>query len=405
METQLKNWCNAFVQDADNERGKECMALLKKHPLMDALASGVSEATISKVANMHPDYTEFLEQFLLMQKYSHDDDNQDFQALDAGCYCLKRWIDWYIDESGKDVKSLWMLPALQFFTSMMWDFCRKVDNEKSQENKYVKKLIEVFREAYRKLLSERSKMEGCVWITCELLRAYFHLNQIGQCPFLLKSLEQSLNSKGTFSLAELPKSIGVTFAYYWGRMCIYDSNIQSADEKLTWAFANTPPNMPQKRRILLYLIPCKLRMGIMPTEKLLKRYDLVHFLDICRAIRSGDICLFQMRMSESTVEFVKQGTFVLMQRLIHIVYHTLVRRVARIMQSTITDPKAKLRLDLTPFERALAWQDNCTQGETQVILSNLLYFTAIKGYLSNDHRKMVLAKDNAFPSTSKWSRF
>jgi hypothetical protein len=327
------------------------------------------------------------------------------QALDAGCFCLKSWIEWYCEDNDKDAKCVWMLPALQFFTSMMWDFCRKMDNEKSSENKYIKKLVEVFRDAYRKLLSEKNKMEGCVWITCELLRAYFQLNQIGQCPFLLKSLEQSLNSKGTFSLDDFPKSIAVTFAYYWGRMNIYDSNIQAADEKLTWAFANTPPNMPQKRRILLYLIPCKLRLGVMPSEKLLKRYDLVHFLDICRAIRSGDICLFQQRMAESTAEFVKQGTFVLMHRLIHIVYHTLVRRVARHMQSTISDPKAKLRLDLAPFEKALAWQDKCTQGETQVILSNLLYFGAIKGYLSNDHRKMVLAKENPFPPTSKWTRF
>lgn len=412
IEVALRDWCASFVKEAHNERGSLCAQRLQQNPLSSASSSNVPDATIQTVSAADVIYAEFLESFLLMQKYSHEKESQSIRCLDAGCFCLKKWIEWYCDE-GRDTKNMWMLPVLQYFTSAMWKFCRMVDSEKSQEGKYLKKLVEVFREQYRKLLSERTKMEGCVWVTCELLRAYFQLGQVGQCPFLLKSLEQSLNSNSktqsggtsTFTLAELPKSIGVTFAYYWGRMCVYENNVTAAEEKLSWAFANTPPNMPQKRRILQYLVPCRLRLGILPSDKLLQRYDLQYFFDICRAIRSGDIRLFQERMAACSADFVKQGTFVIMSRLIHIVYQTLVKRVTGIFQEGISDAKQRSRIDLTPYERALQWQDQCTPGETQVILANLLYFGAIKGYLSNDHRKMVLARDNPFPQTSKWQRF
>eukprot|EP00397_Hematodinium_sp_SG-2012_P033596 GEMP01035915.1.p1 GENE.GEMP01035915.1~~GEMP01035915.1.p1 ORF type:complete len:416 (+),score=81.93 GEMP01035915.1:207-1454(+) len=415
MESALNSWCASFVRDANQEKGAACAQWLQQNPLSSASSSKVPDTTIRTASAHHDIYAEFLESFLLMQKYSHEKEPQDIRCLDTGCFCLKKWIDWYCDEEGRYSKNLWMLPVLQYFTSAMWKFCRSMDVEKSQEGKYLKKLVEVFREQYRKLLSERTKMEGCVWITCELLRAYFQLGQVGQCPFLLKSLEQSLNSTtktqtqgggtSTFTLSELPKSIGVTFAYYWGRMCVYENNVTAAEEKLSWAFANTPPNMPQKRRILQYLVPCRLRLGILPSDKLLKRYDLVDFLDICKAIRSGNIRLFQEHMGICSADFVKQGTFVIMSRLIHIVYQTLVKRVTAITQEGISDAKLRSRLDLMPFERALKWQDQCTPGETQVILANLLYFGAIKGYLSNDHRKMVLARDNPFPPTSKWQRF
>lgn len=414
IDQEIQTWCSAFVRETEEERGNSCVQRLQESPLLKAsIAKKMPDITIHQITSAFPNYQEFLENFLVMQKYIHQKEAESVKCLDAGCFCLKKWIDWYC-ESG-DVKHTWMLPVLQYFTSIMWKLCRDIDSEKSQEHPFLKKLVEVFREQYRKLLAEREKkMEGCVWITCELLRAYFHLGQVGNCPFLLKSLEQSLGtstskSSGSGStvctLEELPKSIGVTFAYYWGRMCVYENNVTSAEEKLSWAFSNTPPNMPQKRRILQYLVPCRLRLGIMPSDKLLKRYDLGYFADICRAIRSGNIRLFQERMGGCSADFVKQGTFVIMSKLIHIVYQTLIKRVTVICQEDIPDEKQKSRIDLTPFERALEWQDQCTPGETQVILANLLYFGAIKGYLSNDHRKMVLARDNPFPDTAKWQRF
>ena len=41
--------------------------------------------------------------------------------------------------------------------------------------------------------------------------------------------------------------------------------------------------------------------------------------------------------------------------------------------------------------------------ETQCIVSNLIYEGKIKGYLSHQHKKLVVSKQNAFPSLSTLS--
>merc|ERR1719190_143152 len=104
---------------------------------------------------------------------------------------------------------------------------------------YLKKLVEIHRDLFQKLNKERTKRAGHVWVCCELLRAYFRLGQISQCSFLLNAVSQSLNKDG-FNVTDLPKAIAVTFFFYWGKHCVFDLNLRDADERLTWAFNNTP---------------------------------------------------------------------------------------------------------------------------------------------------------------------
>merc|ERR1719337_752950 len=130
---------------------------------------------------------------------------------------------------------------------------------------FLKKLVEIHRELFQKLNKERTKRAAYIWVCCELLRAYFKLGQISQCSFLLNAVTQSL-SKDSFEPKELPKAISVTFYFYWGKHCVFDHNLRDADEKLTWAFNHCPAkNRSHRRKILLYLVPCKLRLGVLPT--------------------------------------------------------------------------------------------------------------------------------------------
>ena len=80
-------------------------------------------------------------------------------------------------------------------------------------HKYVKKLVEIFREQFQKLIKEKTKRGGLIWISCELLRAYFLLAQVNQCSFLISAIKTSYQKEGGFDpdTNELPKSISVTF--------------------------------------------------------------------------------------------------------------------------------------------------------------------------------------------------
>merc|ERR1719491_1717617 len=129
----------------------------------------------------------------------------------------------------------------------------KAKQSEGNSDAYLKKLVEIHRELFQRLQRERMKRAGHVWVSCELLRAYFRLGQISQCAFLLSAVSSSLNKEG-FSPTDLPKAIAVTFFFYWGKHCVFDHNLQDANEKLSWAFKNCPAKSKYNRRkILLYL--------------------------------------------------------------------------------------------------------------------------------------------------------
>merc|ERR1719502_777994 len=177
---------------------------------------------------------------------------------------------------------------MTYLSTMTRSIASQLDQAKRSENNsdaYLKKLVEIHRELFQKLNKERTKRAGYIWVCCELLKAYFSLGQISQCSFLLNAATSSLNKDG-FNPQELPKAIAVTFFFYWGKHCVFDHSLRDADEKLTWAFSHAPPKaISQRRKILLYLVPCRLRLGVLPTEELLTKYKLDLFVDIVRAIR------------------------------------------------------------------------------------------------------------------------
>jgi hypothetical protein len=279
-----------------------------------------------------------------------------------------------------------------------------LDKEKRSEastDAFLKKLVEIHRELFQKLNKESSKRAGHVWVCCELLRAYFQLGQINQCAFLLTALSQSLSKDG-FNPTDLPKSIAVTFFFFWGKHCVFNHDLQQANEKLSWAFVNCPEKSTANRRqILLYLVPCKLRLGVLPTQQLLQTHDLVIFVDIVRAIREGNVKLFTERMQEYSAEFIKMGTYLLMMKLKFMVLRNLTKSVHGEVRRRLGE-SATTKLDLTPFEHVFSWQDDCDVDETACVLSNLIYQGAVKGYMSHEHRKLVFAKEQPFPAPSKW---
>merc|ERR1719171_168118 len=233
-----------------------------------------------------------------------------------------------------------MTPVMTYLSVMTRNVALHLDQAKRSENNsdaYLKKLVEIHRELFQKLNKERTKRAGYIWVCCELLKAYFSLGQISQCSFLLNAATSSLNKDG-FNPQELPKAIAVTFFFYWGKHLVFDHCLREADEKLTWAFSNSPTSArSQRRKILLYLVPCKLRLGVLPTQDLLVKYSLDMFVDIVRALREGNLRLFTEKMEEHAADFIKMGTYLLMMKLKFTVYRNLCRGVHCEVRRTLGD--------------------------------------------------------------------
>jgi len=298
---------------------------------------------------------------------------------------------------------MWMTPLMTYLSIMTRNIATQLDAAKRSENNsdaFLKKLVEIHRQLFQNLNKERDKRAGYIWVVSELLRAYFKLGQISQCAFLLQAVTQSVAKDG-FNPMDLPKAISVTFYFFWGKHCVFDHNLKDADEKLTWAFNNCPAkSQGNRRKILLYLIPCKMRLGVLPTNELLESHGLDMFVDLVRSIREGNAKLFSEKMDEYAADFIKMGTYILMMKLKFMVMRNLCKGVHREVRRKLGDKAVKL--DLRPFEHVFQWQDDCDADETACVLSNLIHQGAVKGYLSHEHQKLVFAKDMPFPPPSKW---
>merc|ERR1712032_155492 len=100
---------------------------------------------------------------------------------------------------------------------------------------------------------------------------------------------------------------------------------------------------------------------------------------------------------------IQSGSYLVVEKLKLLAYRNLCVRVHGICAAEC-DAKGRSehrhKQDLLPYERAFEWQDGCDADETVCILANLIYIGAVRGYLSDEHRKIVFSKESPFPSAA-----
>lgn len=321
------------------------------------------------------------------------------EGLAAWCEVLKRWCAQYASQPS----AAWMTPPLLEIAASGRRRAAALDRRESGE-RHCRKLVEILRELFQGLHRDREKREGCLIVCCELLRLYFCLGQAAQCSFLLAAVSQSHGGK--LDMHALPKALGVTFSFLWGKHCVMDGNVIEAEARLGWAFSRCPPeSVANRRRILIYLVPCRLRLGRCPPRELLEDHGLGGLASIAAAVSAGDSRRFTLELELQEEELIRSGTYLVVEKLKLLVFRNLCRRVhdhvaASLRAAGKEDQRHKQ--DLRPFEQAFKWQDDCDVDETICILANLIYIGAVRGYLSDEHQKIIFSKDNPFPAASGW---
>eukprot|EP00928_Gymnodinium_smaydae_P048414 TRINITY_DN32367_c0_g1_i1.p1 TRINITY_DN32367_c0_g1~~TRINITY_DN32367_c0_g1_i1.p1 ORF type:complete len:423 (+),score=85.06 TRINITY_DN32367_c0_g1_i1:61-1269(+) len=400
MAQRIGEFAKRFKKLCDQEDGVNAARLLdtdRGHiPLQGLVALESSQVQEVAEREAGPAYGQVLAMYLNSLRAREQSDN--VHELECMLTSLKTWTTRYIEADGS---ANWMMPVLMLLCPAARRVALQLDQAKKSEaspDKYMKYLVDFHRDLFQKLNKERMKRAGNVWVCCELLRAYFKLGQITQCAFLLKAFEKG----DGFNPNDMPKAVAVTFYFFWGKHCVFTNKLKEADEKLTWAFNRTPERSKANRqKILLYLVPCKLRFGVLPTQALLQSHDLGMFEGIVGAIREGNLKLFTSKMEEYAADFIKMGTYLCMMKLKFMVLRNLCKGVHSEVRRKLGDGKTS-QLDITPFEHVFNWQDDCDADETACLLSELIYLGAVKGYLSHEKRKVVFAKEKPFPPPSEW---
>jgi len=234
-----------------------------------------------------------------------------------------------------------------------------------------------------------SKRLGMLHLVNQLFKIYYRVNTLHLCKPLIRAVE-GCSYKDEFELSEL-----VTYRYFVGRKAVFDNELKAAHDYLSFAFQNCHPrSRNNKRRILIYLIPVKLLLGFQPTNELLEKYELSKFGPICHAVKTGNVLKFQEELDSNESYFFKTGVYLILERLRMVVYRNLFKRVFLILGTHQIPIEALLAV--------LRWQqvEDIDLPETQCLLANLVFQNKIKGYISLQHSKLVVSKQNAFPKLS-----
>uniref|UniRef100_A0A2K6EUR7 PCI domain-containing protein 2 n=1 Tax=Propithecus coquereli TaxID=379532 RepID=A0A2K6EUR7_PROCO len=252
----------------------------------------------------------------------------------------------------------WALPVMYAVALDLRVFANNADQQlvkkgKSKVGDMLEKAAELLMSCFRVCASdtragiEDSKKWGMLFLVNQLFKIYFkvcfHLNTLCLCKF-------------SFSLS-------FHMSYYF------------SEEYLSFAFEHCHRmSQKNKRMILIYLLPVKMLLGHMPTIELLKKYHLMQFAEVTKAVSEGNLLLLTEALAKHETFFIRCA---------------FTQRV-----------KLPLSLDAFLVALRLMQVEDVDLDEVQCILANLIYMGHIKGYISHQHQKLVVSKQNPFPPLS-----
>lgn len=234
---------------------------------------------------------------------------------------------------------------------------------------------------------EDTKRIAMLYLVNQLFKVYFRINKLHLCKPLIRAIESSA-FKDSFSLSQQ-----ITYRYFVGRKAMFDSDYKAADQYLTFAFENCHKlSKKNKRLILIYLIPVKILLGYIPSKLVLEKYDLLQFWELVQAVCQGNLRLLDQVIEKHETFFIRCGIYLIVEKLKIIAYRNLFRKVY-LMINTHQIPVESLMLAMH-----FNGYTDVDLDETQCIVANLIYDGKIKGYISHQHRKVVVSKQNPFPA-------
>uniref|UniRef100_A0A8C8ZUB2 PCI domain-containing protein 2 n=2 Tax=Lemuridae TaxID=9445 RepID=A0A8C8ZUB2_PROSS len=294
----------------------------------------------------------------------------------------------------------WALPVMYAVALDLRVFANNADQQlvkkgKSKAGDMLEKAAELLMSCFRVCASdtragiEDSKKWGMLFLVNQLFKIYFKINKLHLCKPLIRAIDSS-NLKDDYSTAQR-----VTYKYYVGRKAMFDSDFKQAEEYLSFAFEHCHRlSQKNKRMILIYLLPVKMLLGHMPTIELLKKYHLMQFAEVTKAVSEGNLLLLTEALAKHETFFIRCGIFLILEKLKIITYRNLFKKVYLLLRTH------QLSLDAFLVALRLMQVEDVDIDEVQCILANLIYMGHIKGYISHQHQKLVVSKQNPFPPLS-----
>ena len=113
----------------------------------------------------------------------------------------------------------------------------------------------------------------------------------------------------------------MTYKYYVGRKHMFDNDFRSAERYLSYAFEHCHRDCAaNKRSILIYLVPVKMLLGVMPKMEVLEKYDLLQFREVVLSVKEGNLLRLNEALETNERFFIGCGIFLILEKLKIITY-------------------------------------------------------------------------------------
>lgn len=241
----------------------------------------------------------------------------------------------------------------------------------------------------------RDKKLAALDIVNVSIKIYFRLSTLRLCKNLIRTVE----SKQFAPFDSFPASQRVTYRFYLGRLAVFDEQYEEAEAALTYALRHCHRGAKSnKAHILKYLIPVGMLLGRLPSTALSQQYPevLAQYQSIIQAMRTGDLGMFTSTMTAKQTEFIRDGTYLLFEKLQGAVLRRLLRRVWAL--HAVEDPAKAAQIPLGWVQDALSGLGcDMDMDEIECVAANLIARKYVKGYISHKAKVMVVAKTDPFP--------
>lgn len=99
-------------------------------------------------------------------------------------------------------------------------------------------------------------------------------------------------------------------------------------------------------------------------------------------------------MAQNEYRFIRQGTYLLLERCKTLCYRNLLKRIQLIAEN-------KSRIPTEDFMNACVWlKDPIGFDEAECIIANMICSGLVRGYIHHERRLVILSKVDAFPKSA-----
>ena len=122
----------------------------------------------------------------------------------------------------------------------------------------------------------------------------------------------------------------------------------------------------------------------------MEKYEMTEFIPLVMALRVGNLRTFNDTLYRFQDQFIRRGTYLLLEKCKTNCYRNLFKRIFTIMQ--------KHQLPLDYVAKSFKWLGiSIDLAEVECILANLIFRGSISRYISHSKRIVVLSKKDSFP--------